>query len=279
MNLLGRIFVGLILVASIGFFFAALFANSTHMDYKEKLTDLRAKNEALTRTVNQAKADNEKLQTSLLQEQVARTATLAALQQQLSDQNEELQQANKKLSDLNSVNTIKTQKLSETLDRLKASQSLNDTLRIESDKVITDRNQQRKNVIKLTDELNSLKSMETDLREQLNEVRDRATRSQALADTRGNALKNAGINDVEDAPPADVHGQVLAVTGNTLEISLGRDDGIRSGHNLEVFRGAKYIGRVQIERTLEDKSVGRVLPSYRKGFIQAGDQVASKILE
>jgi chromosome segregation ATPase len=236
MNFLGRTFVLIILCASIGFFFAAVFANSSHMDYKEKLTALRDSNKQLTGTVNAAKEANEKLQTTLLQEQYARTAALAALQQQLALQLEELLQANKRTNDLNSVNTLKTSQLSETLDRLKATQSLNDTLRAENDKVITDRNTQRKKVVELTDQLNAIKSIENDLREQVALLREEATINKALADTRANALKAAGITDVEDVPPADVHGQVLAVSGKQLEISLGRDDGIRTGHTSLVFK-------------------------------------------
>ncbi|MFN7874522.1 MAG: hypothetical protein ACK5PB_04345 [Pirellula sp.] len=279
MNFLGRIFVGLIFIASIGFFFAAIFANSSHMDYTEKLSDLRSKNDQLTRTVNEAKLAQEKLQTSLLQEQIARTAALAALQQQLGDQNEELQQANAKLSQMNSVNTTTTQKLAETLDRLKATQILNDTLRSENDKVITDRNVQRKKVIELTDDLNEVNSRLADLKEMRDQLQESETVQRALAETRLNTLRLAGIQDAEDVPPSDLQGEVIAVSGNQLEISLGRDDGVRTGHTLEVYRGAKYIARVQIERTDTDKSIGRVMNSFRKGYIQAGDQVASKLLD
>jgi chromosome segregation ATPase len=214
------------------------------MDYTEKLTDLRSKNDQLTRTVNEAKLAQEKLQTNLLQEQIARTAALAALQQQLGDQNEELQQANAKLSQMNSVNTTTTQKLAETLDRLKATQILNDTLRSENDKVITDRNVQRKKVIEITDDLNELNSKLADLKEMRDQLQESETVQRALAETRLNTLRLAGIQDAE-----------------------------------EVYRGAKYIARVQIERTDTDKSIGRVMNSYRKGYIQTGDQVSSKLLD
>jgi hypothetical protein len=99
-----------------------------------------------------------------------------------------------------------------------------------------------------------------------------------LSDTRGSALKSFGLSDVDDVPPADLRGEVLAVNSNQLvEISLGRDDGLREGHTLEIYRGAQYLGRVQISKTQDDKSIGKILASFRKGYIQAGDKVASKV--
>ncbi|MFN7892955.1 MAG: hypothetical protein ACK5OC_21850 [Pirellula sp.] len=278
MTFLGRVFTIVILVCSVAFFVAALLANASHMNYKEKLVLLRSQVEQLNTTIKATKTANEKLQTSLSQEQIARRAALAALQTQLDLSSSQLAEANKKLSDLNSVNTMQNQNLSQTIDRLKATQSQNEAYKMEIDKVITDRNSVRIAVIKLTDELNSLKSIESDLVDQVKQLQDSSTMFEALSDTRGSALKSFGLSDVDDVPPADLRGEVLAVNSNQLvEISLGRDDGLREGHTLEIYRGAQYLGRVQISKTQDDKSIGKILASFRKGYIQAGDKVASKV--
>lgn len=278
MTFLGRVFTIVILVCSVAFFVAALLANASHMNYKEKLVSLRSQVDQLNTTIKATKTANEKLQTSLSQEQIARRAALAALQTQLDNAASQLAVANKNLSDLNSVNTMQNQNLSQTIDRLKSTQSQNEAYKIEIDKVITDRNSVRIAVIKLTDELNSLKSIESDLLDQVKQLQDSSTLFEALSEMRGSALKSYGLTDVDDVPPADLRGEVLAVNSNQLvEISLGRDDGIREGHTLEVFRGGQYLGRVQISKTQDDKSIGKILASFRKGYIQAGDKVASKI--
>jgi len=278
MTFLGRVFTIVILVCSVAFFVAALLANASHMNYKEKLVLLRSQVDSLNKTIQATKTANEKLQTSLSQEQIARRAALAALQTQLDLSSSQLAEANKKLSDLNSVNTMQNQNLSQTIDRLKATQSQNEAYKMEIDKVITDRNSVRIAVIKLTDELNSLKSIESDLVDQVKQLQDSSTMFEALSDTRGSALKSVGLSDVDDVPPADLRGEVLAVNSNQLvEISLGRDDGLREGHTLEIYRGAQYLGRVQIIKTQDDKSIGKILASFRKGYIQAGDKVASKV--
>ena len=79
-----------------------------------------------------------------------------------------------------------------------------------------------------------------------------------------------------DVPPA-LRGKVLAVNQNDLlEVSLGSDDGLRAGNTLEVFRGSSYLGRVQVLTTQSDRAVAKVLPDYKKGVIQKGDDVATR---
>lgn len=278
MNFLGRVFTLIIMVSSVLFFVAALLANASHIDYRTKLGQLKTENEQLKAAINQARSANEEMQTRLSHEQTARAAALASLQSQLDIQSTQLASANRTLSESNAINTMRNQEHSATLDLLATTKAQNDALRVEIDKVITDRNAGRLNLIALTDELNSLKSVEADLRDQLRQLQDQATRYEALAEVRGEALKGFGVSDVQDHPPVDLQGEILAVSnGSSVEVSLGRDDGIRVGHTLEVFRGAQYLGRIEITRAQDDKAVGKVLAAYRKGYIQAGDKVASKI--
>ncbi len=278
MTFLGRVFTLIILISSASFFVAALLANASHRDYREKLSKLRTENGQLKNTITATKSANEKLQTSLAHEQYARRAALASLQTQYDSQAQQLATANSQLSQQIAINTMKNQEHSATIDLLKATDSQNATLRTEIDKVITDRNAVRKSVISLTDSLNTLRSMESDLKEQLRQLQDQATLYEALAETRGAALKSFGVSHVEDTPPVDLRGEILAVgNNNSVEVSIGRDDGVREGHTLDVYRGDHYLGKIEIVRAQDDKAVGKILTSYRKGYIQAGDKVASKI--
>ena len=69
----------------------------------------------------------------------------------------------------------------------------------------------------------------------------------------------ARLDECEDKPtPPTVRGQVLAVDqDNRAEISLGTDDGLREGHMLEVFRGNKYLGRMQVLEVHPHRAVGQ----------------------
>jgi hypothetical protein len=49
------------------------------------------------------------------------------------------------------------------------------------------------------------------------------------------------------------------------------------GNTLEVSRGTRYLGRVEIIETSPDKSVGRVDRRFQQGQIQEGDRVATRL--
>jgi hypothetical protein len=62
-----------------------------------------------------------------------------------------------------------------------------------------------------------------------------------------------------------------------VEVSIGADDGLKMGNTLEVSRGTRYLGRVEIIETSPDKSVGRVDRRFQQGQIQEGDRVATRL--
>ena len=276
MTLLGKIFTLLVLLLSLAFFIVSLIANSSHIDHKKKVSAYQAQAKVLETTVDQLKKAQEQLKTSLAQEQLSRKTALAELQTQLTTAREQLAQANTDLTGKAATLTIQTQKLAETIDRVASLNKQNDTLKIGIDKIITDRNDQRKRVIALQDGLNTLKSVESDLLAQQKQLQDESTLNAAKADTLGRALERAGIKDVDDVPPADLKGVVLAIDGNQqVVISVGRDDGLRVGHKLEVYRSGQYLGQIEISTVKDDQALGKIL--IRKGFIQKDDKVAAKI--
>ena len=89
---------------------------------------------------------------------------------------------------------------------------------------------------------------------------------------------NVSLNVEKDAP--DVQGRVTAVSATDLiEVDIGRDAGLRPGHQLHVYRaaGIPYLGKVEIIETQPDRAVCKVLREFQKGPIQRGDHVAAQI--
>jgi hypothetical protein len=80
-----------------------------------------------------------------------------------------------------------------------------------------------------------------------------------------------------DATPPKLEGVVTAVSDDGLlfEISIGSDDGLQAGHAVEVFTNQRYLGRLTIIKTTPNRSVGRIIPAYRKGEITKGARVAT----
>lgn len=278
MTRLGQIFTLLLLLLSVAFFVASVAVNASHKDLRGRVGTLQKQVSERDTTIDALKRAAEINKNQLNQEQVSRRVSLAALQTQLDTEREKNQQANTQLNDLNSKNTQATQSLAQTLSELKRITGENDLLKTEIDKIITDRNAQRRSVIRLTDELNGLVSKRTDLQIEIDNLRDQSTRYQAMAEVRGAALAAAGITDPEDVPPSDLKGVVLAVGNDqSVEVSVGRDDGLREGHTLDIYRNGSYLGRIQLRTVNDDKAVGKIIPGFRKGYIQAGDKVASRV--
>jgi hypothetical protein len=84
------------------------------------------------------------------------------------------------------------------------------------------------------------------------------------------------------AGPPSVQGKVswVDVQGEWLVFSLGHDDGIRSGHELNWIRArpqAKNLGRIRVIAVDYDQAIGRVIQRTTPGIrIQPGDVVAGE---
>jgi hypothetical protein len=91
-------------------------------------------------------------------------------------------------------------------------------------------------------------------------------------------------------PPPPVEGLVREVrkdqTNRTkwVHLTVGRDDGLREGHEMEVYRTAernngraKYLGRIRIWSVTPDEAVGIVVDAAKNGIIEVGDNVTTKL--
>jgi DNA repair exonuclease SbcCD ATPase subunit len=74
-----------------------------------------------------------------------------------------------------------------------------------------------------------------------------------------------------------VGGVVIAVADDLVEVSIGSDDGLQAGHELEVFRADEYLGRLRVVSVKPDRAVVRVLKDFARGIVQRGDRVATRL--
>jgi predicted nucleic acid-binding Zn-ribbon protein len=86
---------------------------------------------------------------------------------------------------------------------------------------------------------------------------------------------------MEKAPPEGSIGIVTAITGaNTVEISLGYDDGIRKGHRFSVIRSTtgKYVCDVEVLKVDNpNRAVCRADKATQNDQIQKGDYVKASL--
>ncbi len=93
-------------------------------------------------------------------------------------------------------------------------------------------------------------------------------------------LKQNGLT-LDSLPRGDrvptLNGIVTAVADDSIEVSLGVDDGLQAGHQIEVFRGDEYLGRAIVKSVKPDRSVAVLVKEYVRGIIQRGDKVTTRL--
>ncbi|MFO1066453.1 MAG: hypothetical protein U0892_21555 [Pirellulales bacterium] len=275
MTLLGKVFTGMLFVLSVSFFLIALMVNASHINYRDQVEkpetgyDARIKaaqgaNQALTEELQIAK-------NNLALEQAARRHALAALQTELEIANRDLASKDSELSKVQSQLTALTQTEKSTQEELQARTKDNEELRQQLIAARDDRNNQYQTYLKTFDQLLRLqgekKSIEGNYKDL---IRDHTAAVEKLN------ILGLTPNSKLDGPPS-VNGEITAVATNRVELSLGKDDGIREGHSLDVYRGGAYLGRIRVTRSEDDRSVAEILPDFQKGFMKVGDRVDSRI--
>jgi myosin heavy subunit len=272
MNFIGKILVVLIFVMSLVFMSFAVAVYGTHQNWmaeaekQENLVDI-ARN-ALTK----AEEEQKKLEAELTREIDAREQALAKLETErkgLAAEREELVKERDALLVKDKAAVAALDTAQQNLARLtKEVMGLRTEIRAAQD----ERDKTFDRIVERTDQVHQLQG----------EAKRLAERNIQLAAQMASAdlvLERHGLHrdmPVDGIPPM-LRGKVLAINrDNMVEVSLGTDDGLHVGHTLEVFRGSKYLGRVQVLRTTTDRAVGKIVPGFKKGVIQKDDDVATR---
>ena len=64
---------------------------------------------------------------------------------------------------------------------------------------------------------------------------------------------------------------------NIFAIKLGTDDGINNGHEFDIYRGSRFIGRAQVTLVRQDSAVLKSIKGLMESTVQEGDYVTSKL--
>ncbi|HLA84826.1 MAG TPA: hypothetical protein VJL29_08530 [Thermoguttaceae bacterium] len=286
MNFVGKILTVLICVMSLVFMTMAIMLYATHTNWynvvmlpqptggqpkglKYQLQDLQQEKKNLGDKFEAAKKELET-------ERITKDDKLAKLENTLGELNLQRTKLETQINDLKLKTAEAVTAMKETQDTLAALRAEVESLREKIRTAQRERDEAFEEAVQLADQVHQreiekkrLESKNADL---------------AVDNTRMRALLQAYDHDPNEDPSGvllRVSGQVLAVVGgDSVEISIGSDDGLKKGHQLEVFRAHggqnRYMGRVEIVETSPDKAVAKILPEYRKGAIQEGDSVVSK---
>jgi Tfp pilus assembly protein PilO len=277
MNLVGKIFTVLILVMSLVFMSFAVAVYATHKNWKtraetdqEELKKTEKENKDKDVKLKQTKRDAETQAKALDQLREKLATEKETLEKNFTTTKERLDTVEKdlgeKLADLKVLQT-----------RLAATSKDNEDLRARLLTAENDRKKQFEELLKATDEMN----------QKANEVLRLTALQKELADQYAKAKQVLRIFDLKEDPgfydpvPPVRNGLVNADpvrvgADELVQISLGSDDGLRAGHLLEVSRGGRYVGRIQVTKTYSDRSVCKVIREFLQSQVQKDDRVDTK---
>lgn len=276
MTLLGKIFTVLIFLVSTMFLAMSLMVFATHRNWRDAVIGpdgLQSQLAAVQTREGNLQNAMQQVQDQLNEERAARRQALAALQSKLIDLQ---QQVNVKETQLGTA----TAENSQLVKELETAQALladvqAEVQKLRSDLVVTmqDRDAQFTTVVTLNDQKHNAEGEARRLQERNEQL------ALDVADQR-QALDSAGIDPAkgfDDQPPRGLDARVDRVLNNLVEITIGSDDGLRKGHQLDVVRGQNYLGRITIERVEPNRAVGQIDPNFKRGNIQEGDRVTTNL--
>ncbi len=279
MNLIGKIFVSLITLMSVVFLSFSVVLYASHKNWKAAAEKVESQIKPVEDQRGVLITQKEDLVREIAEEKDAYLRTVAALKtrtDELRTENETLATRNKQLdddlrkrNDVIATNSAMINEYRASIDSLSkdlasAQESRANYLR----DLATTVNQMHENAAMIGD----LEKKNKDLQEDFDKARavlemNNLTATPELYDRTPPFVVKATVRAVKDGP------QKLVM------ISAGADDGLKSKHVLEVYRGSTYLGRIEVVTTESNQAVCKVLSQYQTGEIMEGDSVSSKIQE
>ncbi|MCC7476561.1 MAG: hypothetical protein IT425_14315 [Pirellulales bacterium] len=276
MNLIGKLLIVAILIMSLVFMGLSMGVYATHKNWKaasdklaDQLTKQKAKNQQDISTYDLRIEQVEREKAAEKQQAVKLEAELVAM----VDQNKQIQ------AELDGLR----QNQRDQVSAVASTQKINETLASEVGGLrqkIRDEQQTRDRVFKAaldaTEQLHQAAGEYNAARERTEQLTKQVAGMTAV-------MKAGGLDPATEpgsvVPTVEgVVSQVRRAAGAQLiEVTIGSDDGVKAGNTLEVSRGEKYLGRLDIIETSPDKSVARVDRRFQQGQIQEGDRVATRI--
>ena len=279
MNWLGKVFVVLILIMSLVFMGLAMAVYATHKNWKEVIdgpNGLRAQLDQATQENAQLTQLHNLREEELTAEKEAAERRLAQLEAErvaLVERNVQIQTELDQLKQERRDATAAVAATQANNDRLAADAT---TLRQQIRNEQQARDRAFAATLAATEELHQLRNEYEAARERAEQLTQQVAGMTAV-------IRENGLDPATDpsgvVPTVDgVVSQVRRTGGSLLvEVTIGADDGLKEGNTVEVYRGSRYLGRLEILQTTPDKSVGRVDRRFQQGSIQEGDRVATRL--
>lgn len=281
MTLLGKIFTGLIFIASIILMSIAVMVAASHKNWKNAVIE--------PETGLQARLNLEKDRNAVLQEEIeekknalnrertSRAAAISTLTTKTVLQSKQLEEKERELAAQTQLSQERLARMQQAEARLAEQDvSLKDA-RDQLQTVVNDLHYQMQMVVTLTDQNHQVEWSEQALKERAEQLANDVATLKKVMDAYG-----LDKNSLTAHIPPQIDGRVTAISNKgsferkLVEINLGSDDGLREGHELDVFRNNQYLGRVVIREVSTNRAVAQIIPDLNRGSIKENDRVTTR---
>jgi hypothetical protein len=279
MSFLGKILTVLIFFLSVTFMAFAVAVYATHKNWYDRVhnTDASKGEMGLLKQLEDAKQENARLdrekrdlENQLNTEKVMRRLAISRAEtthqlDQKAIADKEAQLKAEMASNATATATVKsTQEFIASLN--KEIEDVRNTLKTTRESL----DQTHASMVAQTDKVHQLMLLKKRLEDQQLVLAEQLRKANNVL-----AAHNLKLDDPVDdsAPRAEAVVTSVRQDGRSIfvTVSLGKDDGIRPGHQMNVFRGDRYVGRITIRSVEPNRSVGESDPTYYERPFQVSD--------
>ena len=274
MNLMGKIFTFMIFLMSTVFLVVSIMVGASDRAWKEEAQAMQTRARTATSSIDLLKNETASLEKTLALAKVSRAQQLAHLQSQKTLAEEALAEKATQFNEEQKKAQGFARELKVANERLAAQDNQLADLKANNKKLVDDIAAQfaeNRNIEKVLFEL-------TAKREQL--LRKEADLAAQLAKLQ-KVMTARGLdeNDLVASIPPKIEAVVTAVGDNnaTFAVAIGSDDGLRRGHEMDIYRSNRHVGRGVVVLAQNNRSVLSIVKGMMNDIVREGDNVTNKL--
>jgi len=271
-NVLGKIFVFAIFVMSLMLMSFAVAIYSSHIDWQKRYNDEKIAHDNVKTEKESLDQEITRLTENVAASEAARDQVIAKFQQALIEKDKEL----------TTLKDGRDKKLEDMQRKITELANIEDDLtqaRKQVEKLQAETNDKQQKVVEQIDRAAEIAAQLHEKESFLEIANERKAQLEKQVSQARVLLKQNGLS--LDSLPKDrvptVNGVVMAVVDDSIEVSLGFDDGLQTGHQIEVYRNDEYLGRAIVRSVKPDRAVAVLVREYSRGIVQRGDKVTTRL--
>jgi hypothetical protein len=281
MTFVGKILVIVIMAFSLLFLGISTVVFTTSKNWMTATRDEQKKVEELKKKVADAQAVSEASKKGLDDAKKGFDEVAKVLQTRLTGLEDENKRNLDQITAVRGQLVAATQTAKSSLDEVEAKRQETALLRTQKTAVEKQANEFKLNQAELNDKIRELERLMETATKNNGDLRERVAKFSALLRSNGLSDDISQIKGLESPPPVTGEVKRVDATNRRVEITIGADDGLVVGHELNIFRvkpRPEYLGRVAIVEVDPDQAVAKVVGKTVQGKkIKEGDIVSSTI--